>query len=56
MRSAGSVHAQSFDTYPTRGEAGARARTLECSGACAMGGQWMPCANEQAQHRDLRNN
>lgn len=41
--------------YKTRQEAERRAAQLNCKGVFAMGGAWMPCANEQALHKALQN-
>jgi Protein of unknown function len=43
---AGAAGAQtntSSDMFPTRAAAEKRAQQLKCSGAFAMGDQWMPC-------------
>ncbi len=40
--------------YKTRQEAERRAAQLKCKGVFAMGGAWMPCANEQALHKALQ--
>lgn len=37
------VHAQANDMFPTRAAAEKRAKELQCSGAFAMGSEWMPC-------------
>ena len=37
------VHAQANDMFPTRQAAEKRAKELKCSGAFAMGSEWMPC-------------
>jgi hypothetical protein len=39
--------------FPTKAAAEKRAKQLKCSGAFAMGSQWMPCANERAFHAAL---
>ena len=45
------VHAQANDMFPTRAAAEKRARELNCSGAFAMGSDWMPCSSFEAyQH------
>lgn len=41
--------------YKTRQEAERRAAQLNCKGVFAMGGAWMPCANEHALHKALQN-
>ena len=38
-----SAHAQANDMFPTRAAAEKRAKELKCSGAFAMGSEWMPC-------------
>ena len=40
-----SVHAQANDMFPTKPAAEKRAKDLKCSGAFAMGSEWMPCKN-----------
>jgi hypothetical protein len=47
--------AHSKGMYATRQEAERRAVQLKCKGVFAMGGAWMPCANEQALHKALQN-
>lgn len=47
--------AHSKGMYATRQEAERRAVQLKCKGVFAMGGAWMPCANEQALHMALQN-
>ena len=42
--------------YKTKAAAEKRAQELRCAGAFAMGGLWMPCANEQALHKAILNN
>jgi hypothetical protein len=37
------AHAQANDMFPTRATAEKRAKELKCSGAFAMGSEWMPC-------------
>jgi hypothetical protein len=48
------VNAQANDMSPTKAAAEKRAKQLKCSGAFAMGSQWMPCANERAFHAALQ--
>lgn len=48
-----SAHAKGM--FRTRQEAEQRAAELRCKGAFRMGSMWMPCANEQALHKDLQN-
>jgi Protein of unknown function len=40
---AGAQTNTSSDMFPTRAAAEKRAQQLKCSGAFAMGDQWMPC-------------
>ena len=40
--------------FPTKAAAERRAKELKCQGAFAMGGMWMPCANERALHDVLQ--
>jgi hypothetical protein len=37
------ANAQANDMFPTRAAAEKRAKELQCSGAFAMGSEWMPC-------------
>ncbi|MEY4352208.1 MAG: hypothetical protein RLZZ609_449 [Cyanobacteriota bacterium] len=37
------VRAQANDMFPTKAAAEQRAKELKCSGAFAMGSEWMPC-------------
>ncbi len=39
------AHAQANDMFPTRAAAEKRAKELKCTGAFAMGSEWMPCKN-----------
>ena len=39
------AHAQANDMFPTKAAAEKRAKELKCSGAFAMGSEWMPCKN-----------
>jgi Protein of unknown function len=45
------VHAQANDMFPTRAAAEKRAKELQCSGAFAMGSEWMPCASFDAYEK-----
>lgn len=45
------VHAQANDMFPTRAAAEKRAKELNCSGAFAMGSEWMPCKSFEAYER-----
>lgn len=37
------VQAQANDMFPTKAAAERRAKELKCTGAFAMGKEWMPC-------------
>jgi hypothetical protein len=37
------VRAQANDMFPTKAAAERRAKELKCTGAFAMGKEWMPC-------------
>lgn len=37
------AHAQANDMFPAKAAAEKRAKQLKCSGAFAMGSEWMPC-------------
>jgi len=37
------IFAQANDMFPTKAAAEKRAKELKCSGAFAMGSEWMPC-------------
>jgi hypothetical protein len=39
------AHAQANDMFPSRAAAEKRAKELKCTGAFAMGSEWMPCKN-----------
>ena len=39
------VRAQAYDMFPSKAAAEQRAKELKCSGAFAMGKEWMPCQN-----------
>lgn len=43
--SSGAAHAQAYDMFPSKAAAEKRAKELKCSGAFAMGKEWMPCQN-----------
>jgi hypothetical protein len=43
--SPGAVRAQANDMFPSKAAAEKRATELKCSGAFAMGKEWMPCQN-----------
>lgn len=48
------VHAQAYDMFPTKAAAEKRARELKCSGAFAMGNDWMPCKSFDADEKAVR--
>jgi len=48
------VHAQANDMFPTRAAAEKRAKELKCSGAFAMGSEWMPCTNFDAYEKAVK--
>lgn len=39
------ARAQAYDMFPSKAAAEQRAKELKCSGAFAMGKEWMPCQN-----------
>ncbi|MCP9800106.1 DUF3721 domain-containing protein [Synechococcus sp. RedBA-s] len=39
------ARAQANDMFPSKATAEKRAKELKCSGAFAMGKEWMPCQN-----------
>jgi hypothetical protein len=39
----GAARAQAYDMFPSKAAAEQRAKELKCSGAFAMGKDWMPC-------------
>ena len=41
----GAARAQANDMFPSQAAAEKRAKELRCSGAFAMGKEWMPCKN-----------
>lgn len=45
------VKAQAYDMFPSKAAAEKRAKDLKCSGAFAMGQQWMPCQNFEAYQK-----
>ena len=45
LLSPGVVRAQANDMFPSQAAAEKRARQRKCSGAFAMGKEWMPCKN-----------
>ena len=50
----GPAQAQADDMFPSKAAAEARAKQLGCSGAFAMGGEWMPCANFDAYEKAVK--
>ena len=48
------VHAQANDMFPTKAAAEKRAKQLKCSGAFAMGSEWMPCKNFDAYEKAVK--
>jgi len=48
------VHAQVDDMFPTRIAALKRAQELKCSGAFAMGSEWMPCSSLEAYEHAVK--
>lgn len=47
----GAARAQANDMFPTKAAAEKRAKELKCSGAFAMGKEWMPCQNFDAYEK-----
>lgn len=50
----GMAHAQANDMFPTKAGAEQRAKVLKCSGAFAMGSEWMPCKNFDAYEKAVK--
>ena len=48
------VHAQANDMFPSKAAAEKRAKDLKCSGAFAMGSDWMPCKNFEAYEKAIK--
>jgi hypothetical protein len=48
------VHAQANDMFHTKAAAEKRAKQLNCSGAFAMGSEWMPCKNFDAYEKAVK--
>jgi hypothetical protein len=48
------VHAQANDMFQTKAAAEKRAKQLNCSGAFAMGSEWMPCKNFDAYEKAVK--
>lgn len=47
------ARAQENDMFPTKALAERRAMELGCSGAFAMGAEWMPCQNFSAYQKSV---
>jgi hypothetical protein len=47
-------HAQANDMFPTKAAAEKRAKELKCSGAFAMGSEWMPCKNFDVYEKAIK--
>lgn len=45
------ARAQAFEMFPTKASAEQRAKELHCSGAFAMGKDWMPCQTFEAYQK-----
>ncbi len=45
------ARAQAYDMFPSKAAAEQRAKELKCSGAFAMGKEWMPCQNFDVYER-----
>jgi hypothetical protein len=48
------VQAQTGDMFPNKAAALKRAKELKCSGAFAMGSQWMPCKDLQSYEQAIK--
>ena len=48
------AQAQANDMFPTKAAAAKRAKELHCSGAFAMGREWMPCKNFDAYEKAVK--
>ena len=48
------AHAQANDMFPTKAAAEKRAKELQCSGAFAMGSEWMPCKTFDAYEKAIK--
>ncbi|MFM8276011.1 MAG: DUF3721 domain-containing protein [Cyanobium sp.] len=51
-----SAQAQANDMFPTKAAAEKRAMELKCSGAFAMGTEWMPCKNFDTYEKAIKKN
>jgi hypothetical protein len=50
------VQAQAHDMFPTKDAALKRAKELKCTGAFAMGKEWMPCKDFATYENAVRKN
>ena len=50
----GEAWAHAKGLYRTQAEAEQRAKELGCQGTHTNNGLWMPCANEEMLHKELR--
>jgi hypothetical protein len=48
------VHAQANDMFPSKAAAEKRAKELQCTGAFAMGSEWMPCKTFDAYEKAVK--
>ncbi len=48
------VHAQANDMFPSKAAAQKRAKELQCTGAFAMGSEWMPCKTFNAYEKAVK--
>jgi hypothetical protein len=48
------VHAQANDMFPSKAAAEKRAKELQCTGAFAMGSEWMPCKTFNAYEKAVK--
>jgi len=48
------AQAQANDMFPTKAAAEQRAKQLKCSGAFAMGQEWMPCKDFATYDQAIR--
>jgi hypothetical protein len=48
------VHAQANDMFPSKAAAQKRAKELQCTGAFAMGSEWMPCKTFDAYEKAVK--
>jgi hypothetical protein len=48
------VHAQANDIFPSKAAAEKRAKELQCTGAFAMGSEWMPCKTFNAYEKAVK--